>query len=82
MQGRSRDAEAENGCVDPVGEGAGGMSPDSSTDMSTSACAEQTASGDPLQTTRSSAWSSAIAERGGLGLGREARDGGYMYTDG
>ena len=76
MQGRSKDPEADDGRVDPAGEGEGGMSREGSTDTCASTYAQQTASRDLLESTRRSACSSVIAWRGGRGGSGEAEDGG------
>ena len=60
MQGRNRDADVENGCVDTGGEG-GGMNWEVRIDIYTLPRVQQIASGNLLYSTGSSAPSSAVA---------------------
>ena len=62
MQGRNRDTDTENGCVDTEGEGEGGTNWESSTDVYTLSCGKQIASRKLLQAfgTGSLAWCSVM----------------------
>ena len=60
MHGRNRDTDIENGQVDTVGEGVGGMNWEIRIDILTLPCVKQIASGNLLYSTGSSAWCSVM----------------------
>ena len=60
MQGRTGDADIENGLVDIVAEGKSGMNGESSTDIYTLPCVKQTAGEKLLYETGSPAWPSLM----------------------
>ena len=78
LQGRNRDTDVENGRVDTAGDGEGGLSWKSSTDIFTFPSVRQMAGGKLLYIRGSPAWCSAMTQRGGIrekgGPGRR----GYM----
>ena len=65
MQGRNRESDVENGLVDTVGEGEGGMNRTSLIDIYTPPCVKQTAGGSLLYRTRNSAPCSVMTYRVG-----------------
>ena len=60
MQGRNRDIDVKNKLVDTVGGGQGGMNQEIRTDIYTLPYVKQTASGNLLHNTASSAWCSVM----------------------
>ena len=74
-QGRTRDTGIEYRHADMGWGGEGGTNWEVSTDMRTLPCVKQTASGEPLYSTRSSAQCSVMAWCGWW-VGREAEEGG------
>ena len=60
MQGKNRDTDVKNELVDTVGGGQGGMNQKIRTDIYTLPCVKQTASGNLLHNTVSSAWCSVM----------------------
>ena len=79
LQGRNQDADVENGRVETAGEAEGEVNWESSMNVYPLPCVKQTASGDLLSSTGSSAWCCDDLEGwgGGLSTGRE-----YMKTYG
>ena len=62
------------------GEGESGINREVGTDIHTLPCIKQTASGKLLYSSGSSAWCSVVIWSGGMGGGREAKEGGGIYT--
>ena len=60
LRGRNRDTDIENGHVDTVGEGEGGMNWEIRFDTNTLQCVKQIASGNLLHSTGSSAGCSVM----------------------
>ena len=81
MQGRTRDADVEKGCVDMEWEGGGdGMNWDIGVDICTTTMCK-TISGKLLYSTGSSAPCSLMTSRGGMEGGRKkVQQGGSIYT--
>ena len=75
MQGRNRDADVEKGHVDTGGEGEGGTNWEIRTDIYTLPSVKQTASGNLLYSTGSSARCSVMTYMGGTGGGGEVQEG-------
>ena len=75
-------ADVENGEVDTVRGGEGGMNWESRLGIYTPPCVKQTASGNRLQSTGSSAPCAVMTSRGGMGVGWEGglKGNGYTYT--
>ena len=77
LQGRNKDADVENGRMETAGEAEGELNWESSMDVYPLPCVKQTASGDLLSSTGSSAWCCDDLE--GWGGGAFNREGIYEY---
>ena len=80
MQGRSGDADTENGLADTAGEGETGMNGQSNTDIYTPPCAKQIAGEKLLCNTGSPVWCSEMTQRGGVREGKEGLRGSEQVS--